>query len=251
MNEDAGTPGEQPEEERMVPLSPRQQDLYDFIRGYIARAGIAPSRGEISVALGTRSPSAGEQHLAALKKKGWIEIIPNTQRGIVLIGTGQVPLLYVDGHIGRQTPLDPMQDAVDRIPGALANRFQPRPDFCLELGPYGMDVAGCRNGEIVAVSTEKIPRDFDVVIARVGGFLQCRVLRRVDEGTVELIDVDRKNAMFVNRINLSNHTFRIEGVVVGSILGHPLQVSPWYSKVTAKLKDEAAQGDGPGSEKRS
>ena len=96
MNEDAGTPGEQPEEERMVPLSPRQQDLYDFIRGYIARAGIAPSRGEISVALGTRSPSAGEQHLAALKKKGWIEIIPNTQRGIVLIGTGQVPLLYVD-----------------------------------------------------------------------------------------------------------------------------------------------------------
>ena len=168
----------------------------------------------------------------------------------MLIGTGQVPLLYVDGHIGRNAALDPMQDAVDRIPGALANRFNPRPDFCLELGAYGMDVAGLRNGEIVAVSTEKDPRDFDIVIARIDGFLQCRVLRRVDEGTVELIDVDRKNAMFVNRINLKNHAFRIEGVVVGSVLGHPLQVSPWYRTVAEKLKDEASQGDERGGENR-
>ena len=240
MTENPETLADGPEEEReVIELSPRQQDLYDYLRSYIARNAIAPSRSEISAALGVKSPSAAELHLTALKKKGWIDIIPGTQRGIVLVNTGAVPLLYVHGHIGRETPLDPATDTVDRIPGALANRFRPRPSFCLQLGDYGLSIPGFRNGEIVAISTEKEIRDFDVAIARLNGMIQCRVFRRVDEDIVELIDVDEEDGAFANRINCRNHTLMIEGVVVGTVLGHPLPVMPWYQKVVAKLRKEA------------
>ncbi|MCL6641317.1 MAG: helix-turn-helix domain-containing protein, partial [Candidatus Rokubacteria bacterium] len=53
-------------------LSPRQEEVLDYIAQSIRRTGIVPSVREIGGALGMRSPSTVHQHLTALIRKGYL-----------------------------------------------------------------------------------------------------------------------------------------------------------------------------------
>src|SRR5690554_3826976 len=66
------------------PLTPRQQNVYDFIVKTMSELGYPPTRAEIARALGFRSPNAAEEHLRALNKKGVIRMVAGTSRGIRL-----------------------------------------------------------------------------------------------------------------------------------------------------------------------
>lgn len=65
-------------------LSPRQQQVLDFIRQYQADNGMPPVAREIAEAIGCRSKNSAVLHLQALQHKGAIRIRPGTARGIVL-----------------------------------------------------------------------------------------------------------------------------------------------------------------------
>ena len=67
-------------------LTPRQQQILDFIRRQLARQGIPPTRAEITAAFGFRSVTAAEDHLRALARKGAIELLPGASRGIRITG---------------------------------------------------------------------------------------------------------------------------------------------------------------------
>ena len=67
-------------------LTARQSQILDLIRGYIANEGCPPTRAEIANILGFRSPNAAEDHLRALQRKGYIEIVAGSSRGIRLVG---------------------------------------------------------------------------------------------------------------------------------------------------------------------
>ena len=66
-------------------LTPRQQKVYDFVRSHLESTGMPPTRAEIAKELGFRSPNAAEEHLKALARKGVIEILSGTSRGIRLL----------------------------------------------------------------------------------------------------------------------------------------------------------------------
>ena len=68
----------------MRPLTPRQQEVLDLIKSTMLDTGMPPTRAEIARQLGFRSANAAEEHLKALAKKGVIEILPGTSRGIKL-----------------------------------------------------------------------------------------------------------------------------------------------------------------------
>ena len=65
-------------------LTPRQSEILDFIRQALTESGAPPTRDEIARAFGFRSLNAAEQHLQALAKKGLIELVAGTSRGIRL-----------------------------------------------------------------------------------------------------------------------------------------------------------------------
>ena len=65
-------------------LTPRQSEILDFIRQSLVDSGAPPTRDEIARAFGFRSLNAAEQHLQALQKKGLIELVAGTSRGIRL-----------------------------------------------------------------------------------------------------------------------------------------------------------------------
>ncbi|MEP6770999.1 MAG: repressor LexA, partial [Polaromonas sp.] len=65
-------------------LTARQQQILELIQSAIARTGAPPTRAEIAAELGFRSANAAEEHLQALARKGVIELVSGTSRGIRL-----------------------------------------------------------------------------------------------------------------------------------------------------------------------
>ncbi|HYR24957.1 MAG TPA: repressor LexA, partial [Aquabacterium sp.] len=65
-------------------LTPRQQQIFELIQRTIAKTGAPPTRAEIAAELGFRSANAAEEHLQALARKGVIELVGGTSRGIRL-----------------------------------------------------------------------------------------------------------------------------------------------------------------------
>lgn len=68
----------------MTRLTERQGEILDFIRQCIREKGLPPTRAEIAQHFGYASPNAAEDHLRALKRKGFIELVPAISRGIRL-----------------------------------------------------------------------------------------------------------------------------------------------------------------------
>jgi len=62
-----------------------------------------PTRAEIAEKLGFRSPNAAEEHLRALARKGCVELVPGSSRGIRLKDTLRVQLgLPLVGRVCRR-----------------------------------------------------------------------------------------------------------------------------------------------------
>ena len=66
----------------MKGLTPRQSEILHMIQEFIVDSGMPPTRAEIAKELGFKSANAAEEHLRALHKKGYIEMIPRISRGI-------------------------------------------------------------------------------------------------------------------------------------------------------------------------
>jgi repressor LexA len=69
-----------------MPISPKQQRVYDFIRRYMQSNGEAPTITEICAVLHMRSTASVHAVLAILEREGLIKKVPNVSRGIVLTG---------------------------------------------------------------------------------------------------------------------------------------------------------------------
>ena len=67
-------------------LTARQQQILDLVQSTIERTGAPPTRAEIAAELGFKSANAAEEHLQALARKGVIELVSGTSRGIRLCG---------------------------------------------------------------------------------------------------------------------------------------------------------------------
>lgn len=136
----------------MADLTPRQAQVLDYIRDHLHDYGSPPTRAEIAYALGFRSANAAEDHLRALSRKGVIEILPGTSRGIRLLGSDQphIPALPVIGRVAAGNPMLAEQHIEDYLP--LDPRlFKPRADYLLRVRGMSMRDAGIFDGDLLAV----------------------------------------------------------------------------------------------------
>ena len=70
-------------------LTARQQQILELIQKTIAETGAPPTRAEIAQVLGFKSANAAEEHLQALARKGAIDLVSGTSRGIRLKGNSR------------------------------------------------------------------------------------------------------------------------------------------------------------------
>ena len=115
----------------MRDLTNRQRETLEHIRAHLRRHGFPPSRKELAKSLGLSHPSSADGHLSGLQVKGWIEIRPDTKRGIRLIGDADpaLPLIDLVEPIGEIAAGEPIvaesrirgSDPVDRRRAVLAD----------------------------------------------------------------------------------------------------------------------------------
>ena len=113
----------------MENLTSRQAQVLDLLKQYIGDTGYPPTRADIARELGFKSPNAAEEHLKALARKGAIEMIPGTSRGIRLPDDGGLPII---GRVAAGSPILAEEHIEDRVE-LPAGFFQPRADFLLRV----------------------------------------------------------------------------------------------------------------------
>ena len=127
-------------------LTSRQAEVLSLIREAIRDHGAPPTRVEICMQLGFRSPNAAEEHLRALARKGAIEMVPGTSRGIRLIEQLELGLPLV-GRVAAGSPILAEENIEDHYQ-LEASLFHPRADYLLRVQGNSMSGIGILDNEI-------------------------------------------------------------------------------------------------------
>jgi len=214
-----------------VKLTARQQQILDLIQSAIARTGAPPTRAEIAAELGFKSANAAEEHLQALARKGVIELVSGTSRGIRLKGDALRSLnesrnnqfsLSLPGMaqlalplIGRVAAGSPIlaQEHVDQTYYVENTLFQRQPDYLLKVRGMSMRDAGIMDGDLLAVQATKEARNGQIVVARLGDEVTVKRLKR----NKQVIELHAENPDYATIIVQPGEPFEIEGLAVGLI----------------------------------
>jgi repressor LexA len=190
-------------------LTARQSEILDLIRGYIADEGCPPTRAEIARTLGFRSPNAAEDHLRALQRKGYIEIVAGSSRGIRLLDDDFG--LPVVGRVAAGEPIlaeQHIEDHQQLEPGL----FHPRADYLLRVHGDSMKDAGILDNDLLAVHSTPNAENGQIVVARIDD--EVTVKRFQQRGSIVRL-LPENPAYEPIRIDLKDQPLVIEGLAVG------------------------------------
>ena len=198
-------------------LTARQSQILEFIRGVIEETGRPPTRAEIARQLGFRSANAAEEHLRALQRKGAIELLPGTSRGIQLrtarpLAEEEAGLPLV-GRVAAGQPILATEHIEARYRLDLA-LFNPRPHYLLRVQGMSMRDAGILDGDLVAVCRQPEVRNGQIVVARLED--EVTVKRYRQTGTTVTLSPQNPDYQPI-KVDLQAEHLIIEGVVVGVI----------------------------------
>ena len=212
-------------------LTARQQQILDLIQSAIASTGAPPPPAEIANVLGFKSANAAEEHLQALARKGVIELVSGTSRGIRLKGETlrsisksrvkqfSLPLpglaqlaLPLVGRVAAGSPIL-AQEHVDQTYYVENSLFQRQPDYLLKVRGMSMRDAGIMDGDLLAVQATKDAKNGQIIVARLGDEVTVKRFRR----NKHLIELHPENSDYQTIVVESGDAFEIEGLAVGLI----------------------------------
>ena len=196
-----------------IPLTNRQRQILNFISESIENKGFPPTRTEISLAFGFRSPNAAESHLRALQKKGVIRILSGISRGITLTngsaGRHNVPLV---GRVAAGSPILAAEN-IDAYYPIGPGLFRENPDYLLRVTGDSMKNAGILSGDLLAVKKTPLAENGQIVVARIDDEVTVKEFHRSGPDRVSLLPANPDYKAI--EVNLKRRAFSIEGVYVG------------------------------------
>ncbi|WP_295855339.1 transcriptional repressor LexA [uncultured Xylophilus sp.] len=214
-----------------IKLTARQQQILEIIQSAIAQTGAPPTRAEIAAQLGFKSANAAEEHLQALARKGAIELVSGTSRGIRLKSdalrtlhaghavqnvppfAGLSPLaLPLIGRVAAGSPIL-AQEHVAQTYHVESSLFQQKPDYLLKVRGMSMRDAGIMDGDLLAVQATREARNGQIVVARLGEEVTVKRLHRTADG----IELHAENPDYPTIVVMPDEPFEIEGLAVGLI----------------------------------
>ncbi len=197
----------------MAELTPRQSEILSFIQDFMEETGMPPTRAEIARELGFKSVNAAEDHVRALQRKGVIELIPGTSRGIRLKDFMREQLgLPLIGRVAAGNPIL----AEENIEGHYridTSLFDPRPHFMLRVQGMSMRDVGILDGDLVAVHRTPEVRNGQIIVARLEDEVTVKRYRQDDRFVCWLMPENEEFEPI--KVDLREQPMVIEGVVVG------------------------------------
>jgi repressor LexA len=194
----------------MDELTARQAEVLQLIADFLQTTGFPPTRAEIAAQLGFRSANAAEDHLRALERKGYIEMLPGASRGIRLRENLGIPVV---GRVAAGNPILAEQHIQGRYqldPGL----FKPRADYLLKVRGLSMRDIGILEGDLLAVHRTSEARSGQIVVARLGNEVTVKRFKR-QGNQVQLLPENPDFEPIL--VDLKRDFFAIEGLGVGII----------------------------------
>ena len=218
-----------------IKLTARQQQILELIQNTIATTGSPPTRAEIATEFGFKSANAAEEHLKALARKGAIELLSGTSRGIRLKGDSlesinasrskqfmqqfSLPIqslmqltLPLIGRVAAGSPIL-AQEHIEQSFSFESGMFARKPDYLLKVKGMSMRDAGIMDGDLLAVQSASEARNGQIIVARIGEEVTVKRYRR----TKDLIELLPENPEFKIITVDPEEPFAIEGLAVGLI----------------------------------
>lgn len=194
-------------------LTDRQRQVYEFIRAYTARRGVAPKLREIGAHLGIASRGTVHRHLRALESEGLIAVEPERARGIRLRRAPEarrhaLPLL---GRIAAGRPIEAVagEEEID-----LAAFFLGPDRFVLRVMGDSMVEDGILDGDMVVVEKRASAQNGEIVVALVDGTeATLKRFQRNRDGSVTLRPANSR----LPPLRLAAERVQIQGVVIGQL----------------------------------
>ena len=173
----------------MKALSPKQQQIYDYIISFTAQHGYPPSVREIGEEVGLKSPSTVHFHLKGREEKGLITKAEGKTRAITISGgsaaqggeeapANQVPVV---GSVAAGSPIlaqECIEDYLTFDTGGLTGEH-----FALRVRGESMLNAGILPGDLVVVHRQQEARSGEIVVALFEDEATVKTLRRKDGHT--------------------------------------------------------------------
>jgi len=210
----------------MLKLTKRQQQVLDIVKRAMRDKGMPPTRAEIADILGFKSANAAEEHLKALAKKGAIEILAGTSRGIRILNddtcikgneTNQEEKnegLPVLGQVAAGSPVLASENIAFHLK-IDPDSFRKKADYLLRVKGLSMKNIGIMEGDLLAVHrTTETPRNGQLVVARIQD--EVTVKRFKKEGHWVWLLPENEDFEPI-KVDLREETLVIEGLAVGLI----------------------------------
>ena len=195
----------------MKTLTNRQKEILDLIKSYILDYGFPPTRAEISKILGFKSANAAEQHLRAIEKKGYIQILSGASRGIVLSEDEErgIPVI---GLVAAGGPILAQENIEKRVPvsqslltESVDYYLRVKGDSMVDVGIYEEDLIGVKKTTDFKVGT--------VVVARINDEVTVKTLKKFSSEEV-ILKAENENYSDI-KVNPLIDELNFEGTCVG------------------------------------
>ena len=198
----------------MKDLTIRQQQILNYIKDHLSLTGFPPTRSDIANEMGFKSPNAAEDHLRALARKGAIEIVPGTSRGIRLPINEQLGLPII-GQVAAGFPIL-AEESISGYSEVPSNFFTPSADYLLTVKGSSMVKIGIYEDDLLAVHKTDQAISGDIIVARIEDEVTVKRFEfEKGSSTVKLIAENSDFAPII--VNLKDRDFSIEGISVGVI----------------------------------
>ena len=198
----------------MKDLTIRQQQILNYIKDHLSLTGFPPTRSDIANEMGFKSPNAAEYHLRALARKGAIEIVPGTSRGIRLPINEQLGLPII-GQVAAGFPIL-AEESISGYSEVPSNFFTPSADYLLTVKGSSMVEIGIYEDDLLAVHKTDQAISGDIIVARIEDEVTVKRFEfEKGSSTVKLIAENSDFAPII--VNLKDRDFSIEGISVGVI----------------------------------
>jgi repressor LexA len=170
-----------------VYLTKRQKELLDYLSGYLAEKGYAPTLEEIGSRFNLNSLATVHKHLTNLEQKGAIRRTWNHSRAIELIGPAraagavELPLL---GAVAAGRPIEALETADTLVvPEQFVRR---RHTFALRVIGSSMVGDGILDGDFIVVEERPTAENGETVVATIGGEATVKRIYREKGGKIRL-----------------------------------------------------------------
>ena len=199
------------------PPSSKQAEVLEYV-AYFGRVQTAfPNLRQTADAIGVKTLQTAKVHIDALTRKNFLKNESPDQgtRKMRVVDEPQIPVIRASERIDPEAPLLTESQIIETIRGVLGETFKPEPEFFVLLeSKTGLT-------KMLAISQCSDPGNGTTVVARIRDKV---VVGKIQGQHFELESFNPGSEMTTRRIAKSDPDFRIDGVVVGTIIAQSVQI---------------------------